>query len=170
MASAPRQTTMAITATNTGARNQVISTFGRTAPRICSRISTRATEAASGTMAAATKDIVIVREIMKVVAEDATGTAIGLAIVPAMIPGGDTGTLAKAIAERSQAIKQGAILVPLGVLSSALHRLGIPSVEIPDDQEAPASAPGNPEVPALVPETPASAQDPDAALLLGVPA
>ena len=106
---------------------------------------------------------------MKLIAEDATGTAVGLAIVSAVIPEGDTGTLAEAITERSRAMKQGVILVPPGLLSSALHRLGIPSVEIPDNPEAPASAPGDPEVPALVPETSASAQDPDTALTLGFP-
>ena len=73
----------------------------------------------------------------------------------------------EAIAERSREMRQ---VVPSGLLSSALYRLGIPSVGIPDDPEAPASAPGDPEVPALVPETLASAQDPDAALALGVPA
>ena len=67
-------------------------------------------------------------------------------------------------------MKQGAIPVPSVLLSSALHGLGIPSVDAPDGPKAPASALDDPEVPALVPETLASAQSPDAVLALGVPA
>ena len=72
-----------------------ISTFGRTASRIQCQISTWATGAVSATAVAATKDLIIVKEMMKMIAEDATGTTIGLVIVPAVIPGGDTGSLAK---------------------------------------------------------------------------
>ena len=69
----------------------------------------RATRAASAIAAAATKDLIIMKEIINMT-EDVTGTVLGLVIAATMIPGGDTGTLAKAIAGRSLAIKQGAIL------------------------------------------------------------
>ena len=161
---------MTTTATRTGATNQVTNTFGKTAPRIRTRINMRATRATSAAAAVATRDLVIVKETMKMIVEEATGTGTDLAIVPAVTPGGDTGTLAGTISERSPAMKQGAISVPLVLLLSASHRLGIPSVDIPDGPEVQASAPGNPEVPALVLETLASAQDPEAVLVLGVPA
>ena len=102
--------------------------------------------------------------------EDATGTAIGLAIAVTVIPWGDTGTLAKAIVVRSLVIKREAILVPSRS----------PFVSFAQTRDSVsrncrrcrllASTPGDPEVPALVLETPALAQGPDAALALGIPA
>ena len=110
------------------------------------------------------------KEIMKMIVEDATGTATDPAIILAVRLGEGTRILAGAIAERSQATRQGAIPVPSVPLSSALNMLGIPSVDIPDGPEVPASAPGDPEAPASFPETLASAQGPHAILALEVPA
>ena len=68
-----------------------------------------------------TRDLVILKEIMKMIVEDATGTATDLAIVPVVTLGEGTGILAKTIAERSPATKQGAIPGPSVPLSSALN-------------------------------------------------
>ena len=56
--------------------------------------------------------IIIVKEIMEVIVEDATGTATDPASVLTVTLGEGTGILAKAIAERSQATRQGAIPGP----------------------------------------------------------
>ena len=135
MASAPRRTTMTTTPRRTGATNQATSTFGKTAPRIRTQTSMRATRTISAAAAVVTRDLVILKEIMKMIVEDVTETATDLAIVPAVTLGEGTGTLAKAIVESSPATKQGAIPVPSVPLSSALHRLEIPSVGIPDGPE-----------------------------------
>ena len=101
--------------------------------------------------------------IIETVAEAEIETAIEIAIT---IPGADTGSLAKAIAERSPATKQGAIIVPFGHPLSVLTKLGTPSAGVTGDLEVPVLVPDNSGVPA---DTPASTQDLATVLFSKVP-
>ena len=69
-------------------RKQNYKLLWQNCPEIERRINMRATRTAIATAAVVTKDLVIVRETMKMILEDVTGTVIDLAIVPATIPWG----------------------------------------------------------------------------------
>ena len=77
------------------------------------------TDDARGTVA-----IIIMMEV-----EIAKGSAIIMAIG---IPRARTENLAKAVAERCQAQRHGALIAPLGHPMSDLTKLGTPSVGVPD--------------------------------------
>ena len=81
---------MTTTLRRTCATKKVTSTSGKIAPRIRTQKSTRATRTTITASVVVRRDLIIVKEIMKMIVEDATGTATDPAIVLAVILEGKT--------------------------------------------------------------------------------
>ena len=170
-ASAPQQTITATTTTlrRTGVSYTTASTFGKIVPTIRCQPTTRATgrAAAARTIADDTDNII---KIVKISVEGVTGTATDLAIVLTVMAGEDTRILAKAIAEKSPAMRHGAVLIPSVLFLFDLKMRRIPSADTPDGLGVPASVPDALEGRALVLKVPVSAHGPHAILAQEVPA